>query len=192
MKAPVAVMLGLLLSAPSVAPGFAGHTPSNPQASGPLQPVRVVVDTALTSLDDPPIRIQVAPSFKYAGGQRFILRDVADAEQHFFVETDNRNAVSRLYWIQFERFLPGLGGKYAYDSDQPMNLAGLSMRVHVRRFTEPPPPDSDRQRAYDLLTKAGFVVPSLATRVRLVHVPEADDRQELMIIYLEPAQRRRR
>ena len=188
MKEQVGVVLGLLLGALNVARCSAGQAPASPQGAGPLQPARIVVGTVLTSVSGPPIRIRVRPNFRYAGGQRFILREVADAEQHCFVETSSQNAVSRAYWIQFEQFLPGRSGKYAYESDQPMNLAGLSMRVHVRRFTEPPAADSDRQRAYDLLAKAGFVVPSPATRVRLVHLPEADGRQELMIIYLEPAE----
>jgi hypothetical protein len=151
------------------------------------QPARTVSDNVLTSRADPAVRIQVAPGFKYAGAQRFVLRDVADVEQHFFAEADSRGAFKRAYWIQFEQYLPDRPGEYSYDSDEPMNMGGLPVRVHVRRFTEPPAADSDRRRAFDLLAKAGFSVPTPSNRVRLVFVPEQNKRQEVMTIYLEPA-----
>ena len=140
----------------------------------------------LRSVADPAIRIRVSPRFKYVGGQRFILRDIVDAEQHFFVEADAAKVIKGLYWIQFERYLAGRDGEYAYDNDQPLAMQGWPLRAHVRRFTEPPAPDSDRRKAYELLEQAGYVVPMPSTRVRLVHVPESNRRQEVMMIYLEP------
>jgi hypothetical protein len=157
------------------------------QSPAPLQPSRTVSGDILTSNADPAMRIQVARGFTYAGAHRFVLRDVADVEQHVFAETDSRGAFKRAYWIQFEQYLPDRPGEYNYDSDEPMNLGGLPLRVHVRRFTEPPAADSDRRRAFDLLAKAGFPVPTPSNRVRLVFVPEHNKRQEVMIIYLEPA-----
>src|SRR5262245_15006235 len=62
-------------------------------AAETLQPSRTVVGNMLTSPADPPMKIQVAPGFKYAGGQRFILKGVADAEQHFFVDAGGGKAV---------------------------------------------------------------------------------------------------
>jgi hypothetical protein len=147
---------------------------------------RTVAGSELRSVADPAIRIRVSPRFKYVGGQRFILRDIADAEQHFFVEADAAKVIKSLYWIQFERYLAGRDGQYAYDTDQPLTLQGWPLRAHVRRFTEPPAADSDRRKAYELLEKAGYVVPMPSTRVRLVHVPESNRRQEVMMIYLEP------
>ena len=152
-----------------------------------LQPIRTVSGNILTSRAEPAIRIQVAPGFRYAGAHRFILRGVADVEQHVFAETDSRGAFKRAYWIQFEQYLPDRPGEYNYESDEPMNMGGLPFRVHVRRFTEPPAADSDRRRAFELLAQAGFAVPTPSNRVRLVFVPEQNKRQEVMIIYLEPA-----
>ena len=50
--------------------------------------------------------ISVQRGFRYAGGQRFILSGVADAEQHAFAEVDVDGAIQRFYWFQFESLLP--------------------------------------------------------------------------------------
>jgi hypothetical protein len=46
-------------------------------------------------------------------------------------------------------------------------------------------PDSDRAAVYSLLENHGYRIPEGMTRVRLVHVPEKNRREELMIIYAE-------
>lgn len=154
-------------------------------ASEALPLERVVEGQTILSTSDPAIRIQIAQGYEYVGGQRFILRGVADAEQHFFVDADEAKAIQRLYWIQFEHFLPAHDGEYSYERDEPLTLGDLGLRVHVRRYTEPPAADSDRARAFEYLERAGYAVPTTGTRVRLVYVPDADRRQEVMIIYLE-------
>ena len=50
--------------------------------------------------------INVQRGFRYAGGQRFILKGVADAEQHAFAEAGVDGAIARFYWFQFESLLP--------------------------------------------------------------------------------------
>ena len=158
-----------------------------PGSSGELRPARVVSGNTVTSAANPAVRIRVNPSFRYVGAERFILRDVADAEQHLFADAPDGKTIKRLYWLQFEQYLPGRGGTYNYDSDTMLNAWGLPWRTHVRRFADPPAPDSDRRRVHDLLARAGLAVPNPSVRARLVYVPRDDNRQELMIIYLEPA-----
>lgn len=179
--------IALLLGAFSLASMPAGQASGRSGQAGSLKPSRTVNGQVLTSAADPPLSLRVAAGFTYVGGHRFILRDVADAEQHFFADADGKKAVKRLYWIQFEQFLPGRDGKYAYENDAPRTLSGLTVRTNVRRFTEPPAPDSDRRRAYDFLMQAGLTMPGIATRARLVYLPNAAGRQEVMIIYVEPA-----
>jgi hypothetical protein len=158
----------------------------NAAPAAELKPTRAVTNGVLTSASDPAVRIRVDPAFKHIGAQRFILRNVADAEQHVFVDAAG-DRVTRMYWIQFEKYLPGRGGTYAYESDAALTAWGLPLRSHVRRFAEPPVPDSDRQRVHDLIARAGLTVPSPSVRARLVYLPTDDRRQELMIIYLEAA-----
>ena len=46
---------------------------------------RTVKDRTLTSTQMPAVRLEFSQPFRYAGGHSFILYEVANAEQHFFV-----------------------------------------------------------------------------------------------------------
>ena len=70
-----------------------------------LSPVRTVADNSITS-SSPALKLSVAPKFHYAGARRFILYGVAEAEIHLFVEADANKNVQRMYWVQFEGYLP--------------------------------------------------------------------------------------
>lgn len=129
--------------------------------------------------------ISVQRGFRYAGGQRFILKGVADAEQHAFAEVDVDNAIQRFYWFQFESLLPAATGAYDYSKDTLVEFAGLKWHAQVRRYTSPPEPDGDQAALYKLFTARGWRQPLPALRARLVYVPAEDRRQELMIIYAE-------
>src|SRR5205085_3757302 len=52
------------------------------------------------------LTVRVPRSAAYAGGDHFVLQGVADCEIHVFVEADAGHRVRRLYWIQFEAYLP--------------------------------------------------------------------------------------
>jgi hypothetical protein len=137
-----------------------------------------------------PIReLHFSKEFRYVGGQRFILRKTADAEQHFFVVPGKPGAVRRLYWIQFEKLLPGIGESYDYSRDEAVTVGGVTFRRNVRRWDAPPEPDSDRGAMCAFLAKRGYRLPDGAVRIRLVHVPDANRREELMIIYAEAPDR---
>ena len=127
----------------------------------------------------------VQRDFRSAGGQRFILKGVADAEQHAFADVAPDGAVTRFYWFQFESLLPAARGSYDYSADSALTLAGLEWRAQVRRYTAPPEPDGDQAALYKLFATRSWRQPLPALRARLVYVPHGDRRQELMIIYAE-------
>lgn len=130
---------------------------------------------------------RAGPEFRYAGGQRFILKSVADAEQHFFVSADSDGTIRRLYWLQAEELLPGREGGYDYTSDSLRTVGTLPWWVSLRAVTGAPQAGSDRDATVKYLTAHGFRFPALAPRLRLVHVPEARARREFMVIYQEAA-----
>jgi hypothetical protein len=49
----------------------------------PDKPLRPVKGRVLTSAEMPAVKLKFAKDFKYAGGHKFILYNVAHAEQHF-------------------------------------------------------------------------------------------------------------
>lgn len=156
--------------------------PTEPRALAPAhQPVGLILPVGVGPIE----QLQFAKEFRYVGGQRFVLGKSADAEQHFFVVPAEPGAVRRLYWIQFEQLLPGVGTEYDYSADGVLTVDGVPFRRNLRRWDTPPALDSDRAAMYAFLAKHGYRIPAGAVRIRLVHVPEANPREELMIVYAE-------
>jgi hypothetical protein len=162
-----------------------GSVAAGAQPQAPLRSQHAVRGNALR-VDWPQLAaIAVQRDFVYAGAQRFILRGVADAEQHAFGDADRRGGVTRFYWFQFESLLPSAKGSYDYSKDTVVKYAGLEWRANVRRYTTPPEPDGDQAALYKLFSQRGWRQPLPALRARLVYVPPDDPRRELMIIYAE-------
>jgi hypothetical protein len=150
---------------------------------------RQVHGQVLTSQHDPAVQLAFGPQFKYAGGQRFLLYGVAEAEQHFYVQSNASGQVERFYWVQFEHYLPDNTHQYNYPSKRTTNIVGLTFIYDTAIFSNYSgaisDPDSDGGKARVLLKKAGFELPAAAARVRMVYLTDNSKRSELMIIYGE-------
>lgn len=161
---------------------FLGALASTPQT-------RTVKDRTLTSKEMPAVRLEFSEPFKYAGGHSFILYEVANAEQHFFVDADKDGRIKRMYWVQFEGYLPSNTHTYDYKSTKTVNLGGLEFiaDAYARNIkANPGRPDSDGNRARAFLATKGYRLGSdEVMSQRLVHLVDEAKRNELMIIYLE-------
>src|SRR6185436_16738677 len=98
--------------------------PSRPAAesSFPQQQKRSVKGQVLSSTELPAVRLRFSKEFKYAGGHDFVLYDVANAEQHFFVDADPQGRIRRMYWVQFEGYLPTNTNTYRYKINKSVNI----------------------------------------------------------------------
>ena len=150
---------------------------------------RTVSGQVLTSKDTPAVRLEFDKAFKYIGAQSFVLYDVANAEQHFFVDADKEHRIKRFYWVQYEGYLPSNTHAYDYKSPKIVNIGGLdffadaaarSLKGNLGR------PDSDGARARAFLSAKGFKMRGTEfLSQRLVHLVDEAKRNELMIIYVE-------
>ena len=151
--------------------------------------LRTAKGNTLSSPELPKLKLRFDDDFKYAGGQSFILYNVARAEQHFYVDADQDRKVSRLYWVQFEGYLPSNTYAYDYDSPKKVTIGGLEFFADVyARKVDPKEgrPDSDGNRAREFLLSKGYKVAGDEVMMqRLVNMVTPDNRTELMIIYLE-------
>lgn len=188
----------LLLIIASISLGGAnslGHPHSGPsspiagQASATQQRARTVEGQVLTSTEMPPVRLKFPADFKYIGAQDFILYDNARAEQHFFVVADGQRRITRLYWVQFEGYLPTNTHTYRYTVNKTVNVGGLEFIADARAAnvkTNQGRPDSDGARARAFFENKGYRLASDDVMVqRLVHLVDEAKRNELMIIYME-------
>lgn len=157
--------------------------------SGP----RTVKGQVLTSTEMPAVRLRFEKAFKYVGTQNFILYDVARAEQHFFVDADEQQRIKRMYWVQFEGYLPSNTHTYRYRVTKTVNIGGLDFIADAAARNinaSPGRPDSDGSRARSFLEGKGYRMASDdILSQRLVHLVDEAKRNELMIIYMEDLRR---
>src|SRR5512144_1322411 len=83
-------------------------------AAAEKTPERVVHGSTITSQHDPAVEIRLPRAARYAGAARWDLYGIRDAELHVFVEADAQKRVQRLYWVQFEHYLPDNSYTYNY------------------------------------------------------------------------------
>ena len=95
-------------------------------------PERKVEGNAIVSESDPKVRIELPKSVQYVGAGRWVLYGIADCELHAFVEADERKNVQRLYWVQFEGYIPTKPKlKHQYDSPSTRrSVTWISMWIH--------------------------------------------------------------
>ncbi len=150
-------------------------------------PEREVQGNRLISKSDPAITIEVPAGAKYLGAERWDLYGIADCELHLYVEADDNKQVKRLYWIQFEGYLPTNTHTYDYSKDEPVQFAGLPFhqRTHVGPTNNTPRAGSDGERVRQMLARAGYHYAPEVMNVRLVHLLDDAKRKELMFIYGE-------
>ncbi len=140
------------------------------------------------------VTVRVPASATYVGSERFTLYEVADAEIHVFAEADSKRRLTRLYWIQFESFLPSrpeLRYNYA-EGNARARLWGTTTWVSgwPRRTGDRMRAGSDREHVMGVLAGAGYTAPAEMMNARLVQMLDDPDgtgrgREELMLIYSE-------
>lgn len=181
--------ISILIAAASLATA----TSLGPAQLVPSAPAAIVAGHSVGKPADG-IRIGVPRVARYLGAERFALYNVADAEIHVFVEADAAKRVRKLYWIQFEGYLPTVPhGRYPYgESDRRETLWGRTVWVSANSgdTSTAPRAGGDREAVVRLIKRAGYSLPPEMMSVRLVRL--LDDpkdtgygRKELMIIYSE-------
>lgn len=151
-------------------------------------PERTVQANVITSQRDPTLRIKLPKSAQYVGADRWVLYGIADCELHAFVEADEDKNVQRLYWVQFEGYVPTRPElKHKYNSPRITTLGGMNFYVDtwVRPKNAAIQPGSDLEHINALIRAKGYKFPAGMMSVRLVHLLDEQKRKELMIIYSE-------
>jgi len=153
------------------------------------EPERAVSGHAVSSFADPHALIRVPDNASYVGSDRFTLAkpDIGDfdaCEMFVFAKADAGGSMQQVYWLQFEHYLPGHPDlHYTYDSPRHVTIGGLDFYVDVdaTEGTNKPASGSDGEHFYGLLATHGYKRTPMMF-LRLVHLPDAKKRKELMII----------
>ena len=118
------------------------------------------------------------------------LHGNAEAEQYVFARSGRDNILQRFYLIQFEHFLPTNNLTYDYASMRTTQINSLKFNYDVKSFPNlgallMEDQGSDGAAMEQLLAKQHLLLPHNTAWVRMFHLPSADHRTELMIIYGE-------
>jgi len=151
-------------------------------------PERTVINNTIVSKRDPSVRIELPRNAQYVGAERWALYGIADCELHAFVEANAQKEVQRLYWVQFEQYLPSRPElHHTYDSPKHATIGGLDFYVDawVRAKDAKTQAGSDREHIEKMIAAKGYKMPAAMIDVRLVHLLDPAKRKELMIIYGE-------
>jgi hypothetical protein len=150
---------------------------------------REVKEQTLISEDVPKIKLKFDKKFKFAGSQKFVLYERAEAEQFFFVEAKDKK-IKRMYMLQFENFLPDAKGVYDYDELQTVKIGGLDFFANAETVPNveqvlKAAPDSDVAKAVEFLKGKGYTLMKSLIYQRFVRVVSDDKRSEFIIVYVE-------
>ena len=151
-------------------------------------PERKVLGNVVSSERDPAVRIELPKTAQYVGADRWLLYGIADCELHAFVEADAQKNVQRLYWVQFEGYLPNRPDlHHTYGSPKHTTIGGMDFYVDswVRTNDATTESGSDREHIEALVRAKVYRMPEAMMYVRLVHLLDKEKRKELMIIYGE-------
>jgi hypothetical protein len=151
---------------------------------------RLVKDQVLTSTYLPAVRVRFDDKFKYVGTQKFILYERAQTEQYFFVDADSQGRIKRMYWVQFEGYLPGVDAKYNYPVTETVTIDGQTFMVNAESVPNVPAvlkqdPQSDAARAASFLESKGYRMSQSIRFQRFVRLVDEAKRNELLLIYIE-------
>jgi hypothetical protein len=160
--------------------------------SAEVAPLRSVEGQALVSRANPPIEVTVDGAFRYVGHVDFVIKEMAQAELHVFVDATPDKRVRRMIVMQFEGFLPGQ--HHAYDSPvtSPRTVGGSVYDVTAWRYDQAADakanPKSEASQTRQFLAARGYALPNAWQMGRFARTAGADLQHELLLFYFEPVE----
>ena len=152
--------------------------------------VRHIKGRTIFSEDSPKAKLSIRRGLRFIVTQQVNLHGNAEAEQYVFARSGRDNIVEQFYLIQFEHFLPTNYLTYDYASMRTTQMGKFQFNYDVKSWPNlgallMEDQGSDGQAMEQLLGKQHLVLPHNTVIVRMFHLPSADHRTELMILYGE-------
>jgi hypothetical protein len=152
--------------------------------------VRHIKGSTIFSEESPKAQLSIRSGLRFIGTQKINLHGNAEAEQYVFARSDRDNIVEQFYLIQFEHFLPTNHLTYDYASMRTTQLGNFQFNYDVKSIPNLgalllEDQGSDGEAMAQMLAKQHLVLPHNTVIVRMFHLPSADHRTELMILYGE-------
>jgi hypothetical protein len=151
---------------------------------------RDVKGNTVFSEGGPGVEVRIPKGFRFIGKHEINLYGNSEAEQFVFVKQDRNHVLESFYLVQFEHFLPSNDLTFNYDSMRQTQVGDLKLNFDVRSWSGlagaiTDEPGSDVASLGGLFAEQDLSFPQNTVLVRMVHLPDADHRTEMMIFYGE-------
>ena len=152
--------------------------------------VRHIKGRTIVSEEFPKAKLSIRRELRFIGTQQVNLYGNAEAEQYVFAKSGRDKIVEQFYLIQFEHFLPTNQMTYDYASMRTTHIGDFQFNYDVKSFPNlgallMEDKGSDGEAMEQMLATQHLVLPKNTVLVRMFHLPSADHRTELMILYGE-------
>lgn len=152
------------------------------------EPVRSHLDGVLLSTALPPLRLEVDPSLRYLGATEVVIKNLARAERHYFVDSRD-GEVRRMLVAQFEGFLPTNDERYRYPLPDPVLMGGETWGSWVFAYSVDRSESAETADTIGFLAGHGLALPDEQLMARYARILEPDARHEVLVFYNEPLRR---
>lgn len=179
---------GMLIAATCLALG--GATLAYGSGGTGKNPARRIQGRTIISDELPRAKIGIQGDLRFIGTQTVNIHGNSEAEQYVFASSGRDHIVRRFYLIQFEHVLPDNRMTYDYAAMPTTRVGNLLFNYDVKGFSGlgdllRGDQGSDGAALERLLDGRHLTLPRNIVMVRLFHLPPADRRAELMIVYGE-------
>lgn len=152
--------------------------------------VRHIEGSTIVSEESPKAKLSIRGPLRFIGTQRVNLYGKAEAEQYVFAKAGGDQILEQFYLVQFEHFMPTNDLTYDYASMRTTQIGEFQFNYDVKSFPNlgfllMEDHGSDGEAMEQLLARHHLVLPQSTVLVRMFHMPSADHRTELMILYGE-------
>jgi len=160
----------------------------NETTPGQGSPRRMVKGRVLTSAGFPSMQLRVNAPFRYLGSFSFTVPNMSSGERYVFAEVNGRR-IKRLFILQFEAILPESTETYNYNFADALTIGGLKFKQNTFAFDagdalKKSPPDEGALTT-QFLRKKGYLTENEIMAARLVNVPDAERKHEMILFYME-------
>jgi hypothetical protein len=152
------------------------------------EPLRRVEGDTLVSTATPAMRLRVEPSMPYLESTELIIKGIARAERHYFVDARD-GEVRRMLVAQFEGFLDDNDERYRYPLPDPIGMGGETWGSWVFAYALSDGEAPETRDTIEVMERQGLTIEDELVMARYARILEPEARHEVLFFYTEPLRR---
>lgn len=149
------------------------------------EPLRRIERDGLVSAETPAMRLLVDPTMSHLDSTELIIKDIARAERHYFVET-REGVVRRMLVAQFEGFLDDNDERYRYPLPDPVEMGGETWGSWIVCYSLAAGGAPETADTIEVMRRHQLALDDELVMARYARIVEPDARHEVLVFYTEP------